>query len=173
MKKIICIVMLMLLLTGCASQPTFETVADLQDQQVAAAMQQVLLELPAGAQMQTMQPDSTDKLYLCDGFTVCLQTLAAGDLDKTLRATTGYGKDDLTLMQMATTEGKRYRCVWAAAGEGQTQVGKTCIVDDGHYHYVLTVMVPEDTAGQLAEKVAAVMDSFQVVDADLNLSTGS
>ena len=173
MKRILCVGILMALLTGCASQQTFETITDVQDQPVEAQMQQVLLELPPGAQLQTMEPDSTDKLYLCNGFTVCLQTIQSGDLDKTLRAVTGYGEEELTLMQTTTAEGTRYRCVWAAAGEGQTQVGKTCIVDDGRYHYALTVMVPEETAGELSQTVATVMDSFQVVDAELNLNTGS
>lgn len=173
MKRWLCLVLTVLLLAGCSAQPTFETVADVQEQPVSAAVQQVLLELPSDAQLQTMQPDSTDKLYLCNGYTVCLQTLPAGDLDSTLRTTTGYGRDDLAIMQTETNEGKRYRCVWATAGEGQTQVGKTCIVDDGNYHYVLTVMVPEESAGQLVKQTKAVMDSFQVIPADLNLSTGS
>ena len=171
MKRILCLVLFAVLLTGCGAEPTFETVADVPVQSVSAPVRQIFLDLPANTQMQTMGADSEDKLYLCDGFTVSVQTMDAGDLDRTLRAATGYGKEELTLMQTETADGKCYRCVWAAAGEGQTQVGKTCIVDDGSYHYVLTVMVPEQDAGRLAEQVQSVLDSFQVVDAEL--STGS
>ena len=171
MKKILCFAALAVLLTGCTSKPALETVADEPVQVVTAPVQQILLDLPENAKLEAMGSESQDKLYLCDGFTVNVQTVEAGDLDKTLRAATGYGKEDLTLMRTATAAGKCYRCVWAAAGEGQTQVGKTCIVDDGNYHYVLTVMVPEADAGKLFQQVQSVLDSFQVVDAQL--STGS
>lgn len=171
MRRILCFGLLVLLLTGCGAQPTFETVGDLQVTEDTPPVQQVLLELPKDAQLQTAGTDSLDKLYLCDGFTVSLQTLEAGDLDRTLRSTTGYGRQELTLLQTSGAEQERYRCVWATAGEGQTQVGKTCIVDDGSYHYVLTVLVPEEDAGELAAQVKNLMDSFQVVDPAL--STGS
>ena len=75
------------LLAGCGAQPTLETVADEQILPAGASVQQVLLELPKGAQLQTMGPDSLDQLYLCDGFTVSVQTMEAGDLDRTLRST--------------------------------------------------------------------------------------
>lgn len=169
MKRILIVALLVMLLTGCGAEPTFETVADQPDLQVSAQPKQILLELPKDAKLQT--GEQGDKLYLCDGFTVSLQTVEAGDLDKTLRTTTGYNREDLTLMQMQGTDGKHYRCVWAAAGEGQTQVGKTYIVDDGNYHYVLTVMVPEETAGQLASQLQDIADSFQIVDGEF--STGS
>lgn len=171
MKKILCLVLLALLLAGCGAEPTFETIGDLQVQTASAPAQQIFLDLPKNAKLETMGAQGQDKLYLCDGFTVSVQTLEAGDLDRTLRSATGYGKEELTLMQTGAADSKIYRCVWAAAGEGQTQVGKTCIVDDGSYHYVLTVMVPEEDAGRLNEQVQSVLDSFQVVDADL--STGS
>ena len=171
MKKILCFAVLAVLLTGCASEPALETVADEPLQAVTAPVQQILLDLPESAKLEAMGAESQDKLYLCDGFTVSVQTMDAGDLDRTLRTATGYGAEDLTLMRTATATGKCYRCVWAAAGEGQTQVGKTCIVDDGNYHYVLTVMVPEADAGKLSQQVQSVLDSFQVVDAEL--STGS
>lgn len=171
MKKILCLAVLVTLLTGCGAAPTLETIADEPLQTVSAPVQHILLDLPESAKLEAMGSDSEDKLYLCDGFTVSVQTMEAGDLDRTLRTATGYGKEDLTLMQTVTAQGKCYQCVWAAAGEGQTQVGKTCIVDDGSYHYVLTVMVPEADAGKLSQQVQSVMDSFQVVDADF--STGS
>lgn len=171
MKKILCLALLVTLLTGCGASPALETIADEPVQSVSATAQQILLDLPSNAKLEAMGSETQDKLYLCDGFTVSVQTVEAGDLDRTLRTATGYGAEELTLMQTATAAGKCYRCVWAAAGEGQTQVGKTCVVDDGSYHYVLTVMVPEADAGKLAEQVQSVLDSFQVVDAQL--STGS
>ena len=169
MKRMLFIVLLAMMLTGCGAAPTFETVADQPDVEIAVQPQKILLELPKDAVVQTAEQG--DALYLCDGFTVSVQTMEAGDLDSTLRSTTGYGKEELTLIQMEGADGTHYRCVWATTGEGQTQVGKICIVDDGNFHYVLTVMIPEESAGQLAAQVQSVMESFQIVDADF--STGS
>lgn len=173
MKKVCLIATLLLLLSGCGSQDAFETVADVQAAPVSAPVQQILLQLPQDAAMQTMQSSDGAKLYLCDGYTVTVQTMASGDLEKTLRTATGYEKDDLALMETVDTAGKRYECVFPTAGEGHTQMGRVCIVDDGSYHYVLTVMVPEDAAGSLQQQIQGIMDSFQVVDQEFPLNTGS
>ena len=171
MKKILCLVLLIPLLVGCGATPAMETIADTPDQAVSAPVQQILLDLPGSATLETADSQSQDKLYLCDGYTVAVQTMEAGDLDRTLRNATGYGREDLTLMQTADPAGQCYRCVWASAGEGQTQVGKTCIIDDGSYHYVLTVMMPEKSAGELSVQVQQLMDSFQVVDPEFNIGS--
>ena len=171
MKRILWVGLLGLLLTGCSAQPTFETVDDMQVVAEAPQVQQVLLELPKEAQLQTAGIDSMDKLYLCDGYTVSVQIMEAGDLDKTLRSTTGYGREALTVMQTMAPTGECYQCVWATAGEGQTQVGRTCILDDGNYHYALTVLTPEKDSGALATQVQNLLDSFRIVDP--SISTGS
>lgn len=173
MKKCMLVAAVMLLLSGCGAEETFETIGDVQAQPVSATVQQVLLELPEDAQLQTAQETGTDKLYLGEDYTVSLQTLEAGDLDATLRATTGYGADQLTLMQTDASDGKRYHCAWTTAGEGQTQVCRTCIIDDGSYHYVLTVMLSEETAGQLREQTEDIFQSFRVVAGEVDLNTGS
>ena len=164
---------LALLLSGCGSQPVLETIADEQVQSVSAQVQQILIELPPDAGMQTMQSDDGAKLYLCDGFTVTVQTFEAGDLDGTLRSATGYGRQALELIETADETGKRYQCVFTTTGEGQTQVGRACVVDDGSFHYVLTVLAPEENAGSLSEQIQTVMDSFRVVSADFPINTGS
>ena len=173
MKKCVILLALMLLLSGCGSEPTLETIADEQLQSVSAKVQQVLVDLPVNAGVPVMQSEDGAALYLCDGFTVTVQTMEAGDLDKTLRSATGYGRQALELMETADEAGKRYQCVFAAAGEGQTQVGRASIIDDGSFHYVLTVLAPEQTAGAVAEQIQTVLDSFRVAAADLPINTGS
>ena len=147
----------LLLLSGCSPQKTMETVTDvyIQPQQQP---QQILLELPQYSYVPVMEAGETDKMYLCDGYTVCIQTLESGDLDRTLRQVTGYNRQQLQLQQI----GDRYQCVYAAAGEEQTQVGRTCIIDDGAYHYALTVMAPAEQAGTLREEIQQIFQSFNV-----------
>ena len=112
-------------------------------------------------------------MYLCDDYTITVQTFASGDLNKTLQTATGYGKDKLQIMRTHANNAKRYECVWTAAGEGETQVGRTCVLDDGSYHYVLTVMAAEKQAGALMQTWNALMESFRIASPDMDFNTGS
>ena len=47
------------------------------------------------------------------------------------------------------------------AGEGGDRVGRCVLLDDGHYHYVLTVLMDAGLAGDLAESVNALCASFK------------
>lgn len=162
-----------LALTGCAASPTFETIADVPIQSVAASAQQILVSLPNNAVASSDQNEKEDTLYLCDGYTLSVQTMEGGDLDKTLRSVSGYGRDSLDLIETLQGDARRYICAWSAAGEEQMQVGRTCIIDDGTHHYVLTAMAGESEAGKLQETWQEIFSSFRVVDADLDLNTGS
>lgn len=153
-----------LLLSGCGAQETFETVSDVAVQSVSTAARQVLLTLPEEAAVCVFEDAQTGSLYLCDGYSISLQTLQGGDLDRTLRAVTGYGREQLTLMQTAQPDAKRYECVWSAAGEGEDQVGRAVILDDGSYHYVLSAMAGESSAGDLTETWQEIFRSFGLTD---------
>lgn len=173
MKKFGILLVLSLILSGCGTQETFETVSDLYAQPVSAVVQQVVMDIPQEATATVMQSDSAGTVYLCDDYTITVQTFASGDLDKTLQTVTGYEKKQLQIMQTRTDNAKRYECVWTAAGEGQTQVGRACVLDDGSYHYVLTVMAAESRAGDLTQTWQSLMESFRIVSPELDLSTGS
>ena len=167
------IIIAALLHSGCGAQETWETVADVYVQPVSADMQQLLVDVPQDAHAEAMQNDTGGKLYLCDGFTVSVQTLESGDLEKTLRTVTGYSREALTLIQTQQEDMKRYECVWTAAGEGETQVGRTCVLDDGNYHYVLSAMAAESAAPALQEAWEDMFASCCLLDPDVNLNTGS
>lgn len=163
----------MLLLSGCGIQETMETISDLYLQPVMADIQQVIVDVPKDASVEVLQSDDGGKLYLCDGYTVTVQTMEAGDLNKTLQEVTGYAKEDLTLMQTRQDGIKRYECIWTAAGESETQVGRARVLDDGNYHYVITVMAGESLAGELTQVWKELFNSFRLVSADVDLNTGS
>lgn len=159
MKKCILFLMAALLLCGCSAEPTFETIAD---DDVQSAMQEergVLLTIPEEAAAQMIQGDS-GAIYLCDGFEVTAQVITAGDLNQTFRDLTGFGSDDLTVMATAATDCTRYECVWSAAGESGDVVGRAVILDDGIYHYCLTVTADAQAASGLQEMWQQIFDSF-------------
>lgn len=171
MKRILIVGLLCLSLTGCGSRETFETLGDVQAQRVSAPMQQVILTLPDGS-VQAVESPEDGRIYLFDNYCVTVQTMQAGDLNSTLQALTGFSREDLTVMQTCREDMKCYRFVWSAAGEGQDQVGRALVLDDGSYHYAVTVMADEADAGDLAETWGLILDSFRVVPAG-SFSTGS
>lgn len=166
MKKLWAVLILATLLAGCGAKQTFETVSDLNDVSAMAQMQQVELSLPEEAATPSMENPDAGKLYLCDGYTLTVQTLESGDLDKTLRQLTGYGRSQLTLMQTNRNGIDRYECVWSAAGEEGDQIGRAVILDDGSYHYSVTAMASAQRAGEFTAIWQEIFDSVKLVSTD-------
>ena len=150
-----------------------ETISDTPVQPVMAPASQIVVNLPLDASVMTMQDGSGSTLYFCDGYTVQVSTLESGDLDKTLRQVTGFGKDQLKLMSSFKGDAKRYDCAWTAAGEGEDQVCRACILDDGSYHYVVSLMAEESKAGQLQQNWQDIFVSFRLAAPGEQLNTGS
>lgn len=160
MKKLLILIAFMFLLTGCKDKE-FETISDVYEPPAQQAGE-VSLALPEDASVTIMENDSMGKIYLCDGYTVLVETLQAGDLDRTLRAVTGYSKDTLTVMQTEEENIKRYNCVWTCAGEGGNQVCRSVILDDGNFHYAVTVMADESAAGDLSNTWQKILSSASI-----------
>ena len=159
--------MCVLLLSGCGSQETFERVIDTDATPVM--MQQscrVSMKLPEEAAVPAMENESAGCIYLCDGYTVCVQTAAAGDLNRTFQENTGFTKDALTVIETQQQGITRYDCVWTAAGEGEEQICRGVILDDGSFHYVVTVMTNASDAERFAQQANAILDSVSLVSAD-------
>ena len=161
MKKCCLILGMTLMLAGCANtEPTFETVSDVCAQPAAAAPRQILLEIPNEAAQTVLSGNDTDKLYLCEDYSIAVQTMAAGDLDRTVRAVSGYGREELTILKSSAESYTRYDFVWVSAGEGGNQVGKATILDDGNYHYALSCMASEEKSEEVASAWDRIFSSF-------------
>ena len=156
MKKLCILLVFVLLLAGCQAAPTFETVDDVYAPQPQSAPREIALALPED--VQTIA-GSSGKLYLCDGFDVTVETVAAGDLNKTLQMLTGFAPDALTMLQTAVSGMQRYECAWTAAGENGDTVGRAVVLDDGRYHYCVTVMGQADMAGELSADWQELLNS--------------
>ena len=139
MKKFCLIMVLALLLTGCGAQETMETVNDPMDVPVAAQEGKIMVNLPEDAAATVMESEA-GVLYLCDDYSVALQTLDGGDLDATLRLVTGYGREAISVMETERYGMDRYDFVWTSASEQGDQVGRGCIISDGSYHYCVSDM---------------------------------
>lgn len=146
-----------LLLSGCRAEPTFETLQDVYAGQNISVPREVLLDLPED--ISVIQSEN-GKLYLCDGYDITVETFASGDLHQTIQTLTGFAPDSLTLLQTSVTDARRYECVWSAAGEGGDMVGRAVVLDDGSYHYCVTIMASSDRAGELSDNWQTLLDSF-------------
>ena len=147
MKKCWIVLLTALLLCGCGSRGAMETVMDSMEMPTPAEPREVYVQLPRDAAKQTM--DTSGNLYFCKDYTLILQTVPGGDLQKTFLETTGYLPEQLSVMQTEKPDYTCYRCVWTAAGETGDQIGRCTILDDGNYHYILTAMAAAEKAGEL------------------------
>jgi hypothetical protein len=163
--KILCILFVMLMLTGCTPQPVLEKVED-PWVEVAAREKELVVKLPADAAAPALQSDDGGRLYLCDGYTLTLQTFSGGDLDATMRQVTGFSGKQLTCIETERGELKEYSCVWSSAGEGGDYVGRAVILDDGSYHYAVSVMADFATAGELTQPWQELLNSVSLSDTD-------
>lgn len=159
MKKLLLILAMACLLTACTGEKTLETVEDVYAPQETAPMQ-LSLTLPQEASVQTLS-SAEGQLYLCDGFTVAVQTFQGGDLNRTVRETTGYALDRLTFIETEKDDMACYRFSWVSLGEGGDQAARTLILDDGLYHYAVTVMAPAAAAGTLTDVWQEIFNSVR------------
>lgn len=161
MKKWMLWMILPLLLTGCKAEETFETIADEQVLSVMATPKQIVVDLPEGAVAPVLETEG-EQIYLCDGYDILIEVRPSGNLTGTVRDLSGYEKEDLTVMETQWQEVSRYEFVWASAGENGDRLGRAVILDDGQYHYCMSVI--RDAQGEDSQIVwNQVFSSFDVI----------
>lgn len=139
-----------------------ETVCDVYPQAAEVQARQILLSLPEEAAQPAMEREDGEKLYLCNGYELRVQTLPSGNLTGTLRTVTGFTEDEMTVIQTMDGENTRYDCVWCTVGETGDQVGRTAVIDDGSYYYCVSVLADSAEAGKLRQTWQTLLDSFFV-----------
>ncbi len=158
--KRFCVLLLVLALCGCAAPEEFETLSDTYTP-VAVQPKKISLTLPEDVSKPVSVTDSAG-VYVCDGYSIALQTLSAGDLEATVRSVSGYAADDLQMIRTQQTGYVRYDLVWSCAGEGGDRIARGVILDDGAYHYTLTVLTEAELAARLEKTVAGITGSFSL-----------
>lgn len=154
--------MLGLLLSGCGAAETFETVSDEILAPVVAAPGEIYVQLPPDAAAPAAQTEG-QKLYLGDDYEILLENLPSGDLQRTVKQLSGFSPEALTVVKTRQGELDRYEFVWTCMGEQGQRLGRAVILDDGNYHYCLSVV--RDAAGEEARRGQwqAVFSSFVLV----------
>lgn len=148
--------------SGCAVT-TFETVDDPNDVQVMAVPAALLVELPEDAAAPAME-GASGKLYFCEDYYIAVETLVSGNLDATLRTLTGFDREELSPVQTKRCGVPCYEAAWSAAGENGDQIGRVLVLDDGSFHYCVSVMASASDAAQCADAWTALLESVALAE---------
>ena len=162
MGKLLLLLLCGMLFAGCGAEQTVETVADEMVVQVMAEPREIYVALPEDTVLPAMESD-VGTVYFCKDYDIAVQTLEGGDFQDTLTQISGHSLEDLTIMETVESDYVRYDFAWSAAGELGQQVCRASVLDDGAYHYVLTVMGKADTAGEYGEIWNGIFESFRLV----------
>ena len=157
MNRMWMILPLVICLWGCAPEETLETVEDEWLQPVMAVPGSLSLQLPETAEP-VLETD-TEQMYLQEDSEILVQTLSSGDLGKTISTICGYDRENLTILNTFTDGVERYEFVWASAGEQGERLGRAVILDDGNYHYCVSVLGDADRAAEFEEIWERLFDS--------------
>ena len=99
MRRLMAIMLLSAMLCGCRAQESYETMMDTPQQPEQAEKMVIMLNLPEEAAKQTMNTEENGSVYFCDDYVLTVQTREGGDLQKTVRETTGFLPEQLPLEQ--------------------------------------------------------------------------
>lgn len=133
------LILMTIMLCGCSTQETFETISDEPVQMVMAQPREISVRLPDNALAPVLESES-EQVYMSDDYEIIIETLASGDLNATVRSICGYEKEDLTIMETQWDDVTRYEFVWTAAGEQGERLGRAVVLDDGNHHYCMSVL---------------------------------
>ena len=134
-----CICLLVILLSGCKAEETLETVSDEWIVPVMAQPREISVRMPEDLVLPVLEQEGR-QLYMGPNYEIMLETMAAGDLQATIRNLSGYEQEQLTILETDQGEWNRYEFVWTAAGEQGHRLGRAVILDDGDYHYCMSVL---------------------------------
>ena len=161
MKRMIVLMTVLGLLSGCGAAETYELVTDEPVQQVSAQPREMHFFLAEETAMPAMETDS-GKLYLCGEYDVMSQIFDGGDLERTIRQVSGFSPNDLTVIQTEFENVKKTEFVWTSAAEEGHRICRAIILDDGNYHYVLSATVPAERIEEYQEIWNGIFETFKL-----------
>ena len=142
------LIMIALLLCGCGARETMETISDEPVQAVMASPREITVRLPDNAVAPVLEQEA-QQVYLSEDYEIVIETMASGDLDATIRSISGFDRQQLTVMETQWDDVSRYEFVWTATGERGHRLGRGVVLDDGTYHYCMSVLRDADAVSQV------------------------
>lgn len=172
MKTVLCMLLMIILLFGCAvkeKEAVFETVADeiLPVSAQAETQYALALTLPDGANARAELPLSgAVTVQEAAGYTLTAEAVSADSMDAALRALTGFPQARLTLVPLRLSPQQVYGLSWCAAEEDGIYLSRAALlVQDGSY-YLLRAKYAEGASGSLDGEIDAILRSVSLTAAD-------
>lgn len=151
MKKFCFAILCVFMLSGCSSVETMETIRDDEAFPVMGEAAKVHLSIPEIENAQVVEDGAGSKIYLFNDFCVTVQTLDGGNMEKTLELVSGFDAGKLTLLKTEQDDCLQFRCAWSSTGEQEDLLCRAVVVDDGRYHYAVTVMADSSEIAEQPE----------------------
>ena len=148
-------------LGGCRGAESFEVIADNIVELPSAEPAKVELKIPEDGTLTVMSGNDW-QCYEGEHYQIILQTYPSGDLNRTLQNITGYDKEHLSVMEISGENIDKYLCAWSAVSEEGELVGRCSVLDDGIYHYCLSVLVDAEVSGEIRDTVDAVFAAYSL-----------
>ena len=162
MKKGIVWIMLMLLLTGCSSETTYETIGNVWEESEPTAVQGTMdFALPEGARMEVLEENGS-KYYSVGNWEIWTQVYPSGNIRSTIELVTGLEPDMPTVVRQQVEDMTCHETAWSTTGEDGMKAARTAVLDDGNYHYCISVMVPESDAEEVGDFFTQILDSVSI-----------
>ena len=95
------------LLVGCGQKQEYESVMDTVVTFAPAQKKDVIINLPEDAVQEALASLENGSMYLCENYTVTVQTVKSGDLSSTVRQVTGYLPENLPIIETMQGDCKR------------------------------------------------------------------
>lgn len=167
MKKGIIWIMAALLLSGCAgdTEPVYETIGNVwENEEPVSAPASIEFAVPDGAEMEAVSTDSEVKIYRIGDWELWTQALDGGDLRATFEQLTGMDWDALTVVNHPVGEKNVYETAWTAMDEEDTYIIRAAVIEEGDYHYCLSLMALEDNSRTVGQFFTEILENVNLAD---------
>ncbi len=161
MRKLAVFLIMCVLLSGCREK-VWETISDQIMEEPREPAQLVHFAVPSGASQTVLSDEQGNAVYFCNGYTICQIVRPAGNLRATICEMTGLDMDALTVMKTQIGDVICYDCAWTCAGENGQKVCRGEILDDGNYHYSLSVFSEDEDVSDYLDVWQSLFDSFSL-----------
>ena len=162
MKRIILLLIVSVMLTGCGAVSDLEVVQDEIVGESIPVYYDLKIALPEEASSPTLVADD-GALYICDDFNIAVQKLPVSGIEKAVETITGLDHDRLTIIKTSKDGLPCYRFAWTVAGEATAQSCIAMLLDDGMYYHAVTIMADASLAGGLQPQWNAIFDSVRAI----------
>ena len=163
MKKIACLLLIVLLLSGC-SRPAWETVEDEMPEVPAAQWldETYTIEIGVPADTELLESKEDWKVYSTQNgeFEVETRKFLASGLGDAVKTLTGYSQEQLTIMETSRFDLPEYQFVWVTQTQQGSRLCRADLVMDGADCYAVVCSTLEQVGTAYEPQVRQAISTF-------------